>query len=115
MKNFSMTFGVIVSQLLLVPVHAFASRGDDFNIRSLQQQLRASTVSITGALTCKMGEINTGEACNLKITDSKTGKIFGLANAGDAMRMYNSGTKNVAIEGTVNDNGTISVAKISAL
>jgi hypothetical protein len=101
-------FGLLVVGGALLALPAFAYRGGDMTRASLRQELRTTAlVKLEGALTIDNGR--------LMISDIRSGRSFGLVGAGDAMKLYDSGTRNVAIEGTLADASTINVSKVSAL
>lgn len=100
---------------LLIAMNAWAFRGDHFNMTSLRQEKRASKITVAGVLTCKMASENTGQPCELKIHDAKTGKTFSLSQNGEAMKLFQSGTKQVSVEGRFEDAQTIAVSNVQAL
>ena len=71
----------------------------------------SSLTQVIGALSCNLGEENMGQACVLKITESKSGKILTIQNESEAMKLYFSGTKQAQIEGTMIDNETIHLVR----
>jgi len=75
----------------------------------------ALRLQIVGDLRCDMGEQNSGEPCEVKIKDSKTGKVFFLSRAKTAMRLYMSGTRHVTLDGRDAGSETIEVLAIHPL
>jgi hypothetical protein len=104
------------SSMSLGALNAFASHdGSDVTVASLRQERNRSNIKIQGFLSCNMGGENNGQGCALKLKDNTTGKIFNLSNATDAMRLFVTGTKNVAVEGKLADSETLQIASVSAL
>ena len=117
-QSASISLAVGLLALSLFPSVAHAVRGDGVGPATIRQELRASTIKIEGTLSCNLGEKNEGGACTLKFQDSKSGKSYDLSNANDAMRLYMSGSKNVAIEGTFSNNSngeSIQISQVNAL
>ena len=115
---YTFMFGQIAQMLLLLSPAIAVMREVDTTFVSLRQAERAaqqeSQVKINGALACPLAAENTGEGCNLTLRDSRTGRTYRLSNANGAMRLYQNGTKNVTIEGTLADGQTIQVATAQA-
>ena len=70
---------------------------------------------IEGALSCNLGSDNNDQGCALKIEEAGTGKIFNLVEASNAMRLFQDGSRKVAIEGTLADAETIQVKNAQTL
>lgn len=114
MKRVMETVAVFVAQALLLACPAFAAKGDVMTTATVRQENRTSVIRIEGTLTCNMGTQNSGEGCALKIREAKSGKTYDLANGNVAMRLFNSGSRNVAIEGSLIDAETISVVSAAS-
>jgi len=102
---------------------AFANErsGREFGFRAhLKQELEqikknTQTIRVEGSLICKMGEANTGQACDLRIEEIKSGKIYRLTQEEAARRLLSDGTKQVAITGVLRGDQTIEVSQVQAL
>lgn len=113
-----LTAVAIALAVLVIAPSASASRLEGEGYAShiqMRQEKRASIVQIQGPLSCDMGSVNTGKACVLRVLDTRSGKVYTLTNNGDAMKLFNSGTRTVSIEGRFSDSQTLEVAKVSAL
>jgi hypothetical protein len=118
MIRFQAQFALLaLVQSLFLALPAFAAREGSELVIQRQERAAADSklIRIEGLLTCKMGEVNTGQPCALRLEDAKSGKSFNLNNADAAMRMFQSGSTSVAIEGTYLDAQTISVGKVNPL
>lgn len=109
---------VATCMLLLKP--AFADR-DIAGFRESQMSMKnseANSVRITGELMCTLAAENSGQACDLKIKENGTARIYGIADttvAANALkRLYFNGARTVTIEGTLSNNGYIAVASTVA-
>ncbi len=108
MKSFVIALAVLMAQSAVLAGPALAHRGDVTNA-SLRQEMRTSLVTIEGALSCNT---ENGASCSLRLQELSTGKSYKLRNASSAMKLYNSGTINVAIEGRFRDSDTIEIVSI---
>ena len=114
MKNkslFLMGAIVIASAFQLA---AFAASRDG-NLATVRQMLDTeASIKLEGALACNMGTENTGQPCVLQLME-KSGKTIRLNNSQQAMKLFHSGTKNVAIEGKMGDDNTLQIENIQAI
>jgi hypothetical protein len=104
-----------VTLISLFAIPAFAAREISPLVIQRQEdaaEVASSSIRVQGTLTCSMGDSNTGQPCSLRIKDQLSGKTYNLSNENVAMRLYHSGTKNVAILGSYQDAETIRIAKI---
>ncbi len=93
-------------------------RGDGSNMAAVRhdgEDNKIKLVRIEGALSCDLGAENDGQSCDLKLHESKTGRTYNLVQAKSAMQLYQDGTKNVAIEGRLEDSETLEVRKAQSL
>jgi hypothetical protein len=99
---------------------AFAGRGEYFSRGAINQEVRAIPVRVEGQMSCaasrEIAEENTTANCELKIHDAKTGKDYRISGnhriTEDAMTLYQTGSRNVAVVGHFVDTETLSVQKI---
>jgi hypothetical protein len=98
----------LISTLLLVQVFglsviAFAGREardrEPAAVTRMQSRDIMETHAISGTLICHQNESNTGEACKLQLTETKTGRIYEVSGSNSAMRLYNDGIREVQVEG----------------
>ncbi len=104
--------GVVLAQSA-----AFAGREDVSHMAAIRHDITEARklTKFQGALSCPMGESNDGQGCSLTFKETATGRIFQLRNHQSAMRLFQDGRTQVAIEGTLADGETISVEKIQSL
>jgi hypothetical protein len=111
MRSITMMVAVItVMASLSAP--AFAYRGEATNLSTLRHESTSRAnqiVRIEGDLSCNMGAENSGAGCSLQLQEAKTGRIYSLTEAANAMRLFQDGTKKVAITGTLSDSETLQV------
>lgn len=120
-KNFILPFSI----LFLLGPHVVYAGGrierPDVGMTSVTaQRVLASTsrpnVHVEGTLSCPVGPENTGDPCVLAIQDNKTGKTYRIIeNNSQVMRIYQSGARQVAVEGVMEDDETMSVRSTQAL
>jgi hypothetical protein len=98
------------------------SRGDMSNYGTIRHEIGArepaateNLVRINGILSCDLGSANTGQACELKLKENGSGRIYNLADSAAAMRLFQDGKKNVQIEGRLAGNETIEVKTAQTL
>jgi hypothetical protein len=101
-------------------VPAFALQGDGTSIGAIRQELRDEAapikrVSIEGNLSCMRGSLNTGQACELKLSETKTGRIYNLTQTKSAMELFENGKKQVLIEGHMTDADTLEIRNAQTL
>jgi hypothetical protein len=115
MKNIILSVSIQVGIILFGAIPAFAVN-HDVNLTTIRQEANSSAkVKIIGLLSCKLGVENTGQGCMLKLEEKGTGRIYRLSNAGEAMRLFQSGSKNVAIEGKFSDAETIEIGNVAKI
>lgn len=110
----ALTLALFVAQAWCLASPAFADRAGIYR-QAMKYEFTPSLIQIEGALSCTMGTNNDGQACDLKILENKTGKVFNLTNNNDAMRLFHSGKRNVKVEGQIDQANTLQVATISPL
>lgn len=100
-------FSGIIGMLFLSPL-AYANEPNsvDMNVDSINQanQEAPRMIRVEGALICDLANSNSGQTCSLQIVEAKSGRTYSLVPSelsGFMMRMYHSGSKLVAIEGTL--------------
>jgi hypothetical protein len=114
MKNYIFT----IVAVLAMSAPAFAVRGEGVNMSVIRHETANRTIKlvrIEGNLSCNLGAENNGQGCELKLQEAKTGRIFNLVEAANAMRLFQDGAKTVAIEGTLAGPETIQVRNASTL
>ena len=79
---------------------------------SIDQERHQVGITVSGNLSCVLSEINTGDACQLKLQDPKTGATYQLADSNAAMRLFFSGKKSVSIEGRLDSGNVIRVSRV---
>lgn len=112
----SILMSLVLVQLFGLGVLAWA--GSERDRREPASLMRMDTrrdmvATYNGILSCEMPEENTGEACILKLT-AENGEIHTIPAHSHAMRLFQSGRKNVQIEG-INLGGLLRVKSIKAL
>lgn len=110
--------GAQLGLLTFLSYPAFSSNSQGITIqefRVMRKLAERANVRIEGNLICQMGTENNGQNCDLKIQEANTGKIYRVAgNATDStMRLFHSGTRQVALEGTLAENNTTIIANRS--
>ena len=117
---------VIIVQAMGLGVLAFAAdRGDRERpsvgdrepaavTRMQQTTSDRKAESLLGTLGCDQGAENTGAACQLKLTERDSGRTFDIRGSNDAMRLFNDGKREVAVEGHASGD-QLRVLKIRAL
>jgi hypothetical protein len=108
-------FAVVLPLTLSAAIPALAIQADDRTPAAIRQEIRLSNVRIEGSLTCKMAMENNGQPCAISLQEGTSGRVYGFANPGEALRLFNSGARFVAVEGTMAGETTIQIKKIAAL
>jgi len=113
-------YRVLVCLGLIFSSHAFAIGGGDPS-RGLAMEsesrpsVQAPSIKIEGKLFCKVPAFGGAQSCLLEIAEHKSGRTFRLIGDRSAMRLYQTGNLNVAVEGTLQDSETIAVNKTEVL
>ena len=108
--TFTMIMMAVTTGALLLAITAFASQGEGINFAAIRQQnaVAIKLVRMEGSLSCDLGAKNTGSGCELKF-QTKNGRVYNLTEASNAMRLFQEGSRQVAIEGQMKDSDTIQV------
>ncbi len=91
--------------------HLALARGE-LSRSSIEQEREQVGIAVSGNLTCVLSEVNTGDACQLKLLDTKTGATYQLADSTAAMRLFFSGKKSVSVEGRLDIGNVIRVSRV---
>jgi hypothetical protein len=115
--KFTKTYFVVLSaiQAVFFALPAFSDQPTENSTARIRQDLRAQSIQLIGRLSCKMTGTNAGQSCALRIQEEKSGKTYNLINANNAMKLYFNGITQVSIEGSFQDNETLTVASVKAL
>jgi hypothetical protein len=109
----------VLSSLFLMPVTVLAAVGSTIVERSpnlMRHQAEPHRNAFQGSLTCITGEKNGDQPCALRFTDNENGRVYGVVeNNHEVTRLYQSGTKNVAIEGQTDGGKTLIVHSVRSL
>lgn len=112
-------FMVAMTVIAGLSAPAFAYRGEAINLSMIRHEAAkrpaGKLVRIEGALSCNLGTENNGQGCALRLEEAGTGKIFNLVEAANAMRLFQDGSRKVAVEGTMADAETIQVKEARTL
>ena len=115
MNRSLLVLALFIAHSLGVALPAFAHNdGTGGSMGRYTASAANNTLTVKGNLSCDMGSANDGQTCALKIRDNQTGKVWDIANAGEVLKLFHSGVKQVAIEGSTSSD-TIAVIRVNQL
>ena len=109
MDRFNIFVLVAFGMIALRPVFAF--RGEPVErVRQLEAHspLKIGTFSVQGKLECN----TTSNACSLYLGTNMNGKAYQLTGSNEAFKLFQSGTRNVAVEGELMGSEKIEISRI---